>query len=39
MTKENLNLPKTSFSMRANLTKKEPEIIGVKIIIKDLNEN
>ena len=27
MTKENLNLPKTSFSMRANLPKKEPEII------------
>ena len=27
MTKENLNLPKTSFLMRANLPKKEPEII------------
>jgi len=26
MTKENLNLPKTSFSMRANLPQKEPDI-------------
>ncbi len=28
MTKENLNLPKTSFSMRANLPQKEPDIIN-----------
>jgi len=27
MTKENLNLPKTSFSMKANLPQKEPDII------------
>ena len=29
MTKENINLPKTSFSMKANLPKKEPEILKV----------
>jgi len=28
MTKENLNLPKTSFSMRANLPQKEPDILN-----------
>ena len=28
MTKENLNLPKTSFSMRANLPQKEPDIVN-----------
>jgi len=28
MTKENLNLPKTSFSMKANLPQKEPDIIN-----------
>ena len=27
MTKENLNLPKTSFSMKANLPQKEPGMI------------
>ena len=27
MTKENINLPKTSFSMKANLPQKEPDII------------
>jgi isoleucyl-tRNA synthetase len=27
MTKENINLPKTSFSMKANLQNKEPEIL------------
>ena len=27
MSKENINLPKTSFSMKANLPKKEPEIL------------
>ena len=27
MSKENLNLPKTSFSMKANLPQKEPEIV------------
>ena len=27
MSKENINLPKTSFSMRANLPNKEPEIL------------
>ena len=31
MTKENLNLPKTYFSMRANLPKKEPEIIQCEL--------
>ena len=27
MSKENINLPKTAFSMKANLTTKEPEIL------------
>jgi isoleucyl-tRNA synthetase len=27
MSKENLNLPQTAFSMKANLSKKEPEIL------------
>jgi len=27
MSKENINLPQTSFSMRANLPNKEPEIL------------
>ena len=27
MTKENINLPKTAFSMKANLQNKEPEIL------------
>ena len=27
MSKENLNLPKTAFSMKANLQNKEPEIL------------
>ena len=27
MSKENLHLPKTAFSMKANLPKKEPEIL------------
>ena len=27
MSKENINLPKTSFSMKANLPTKEPEIL------------
>ena len=27
MGKENINLPKTAFSMRANLQHKEPEIV------------
>ena len=27
MSKENLNLPKTAFSMKANLPQKEPSII------------
>ena len=27
MSKENLNLPKTAFSMKANLPQKEPRII------------
>jgi isoleucyl-tRNA synthetase len=34
MSKTNINLPKTSFSMKANLTKKEPEILK---IWEDLN--
>ena len=29
MTKENINLPKTSFSMKANLPNKEPEILKI----------
>ena len=29
MSKENLHLPKTSFSMKANLSQKEPEILKV----------
>jgi isoleucyl-tRNA synthetase len=29
MSKENINLPKTSFSMKANLPEKEPEILKV----------
>ena len=29
MSKENINLPKTSFSMKANLPKKEPEILKI----------
>ena len=28
MSKESLQLPKTAFSMKANLPKKEPEIIN-----------
>ena len=27
MSKENLNLPKTAFSMKANLPQKEPSLI------------
>ena len=27
MSKENINLPKTAFSMKANLQNKEPEIL------------
>ncbi len=27
MSKENINLPKTTFSMKANLQNKEPEIL------------
>ena len=27
MSKENINLPKTAFSMKANLPLKEPELI------------
>ena len=27
MSKESINLPKTSFSMKANLPNKEPEIL------------
>ena len=27
MSKENINLPKTSFSMKANLPNKEPDFI------------
>ena len=27
MSKENINLPKTSFSMKANLQVREPEIL------------
>ena len=27
MSKENLHLPKTAFSMKANLSQKEPEIL------------
>ena len=27
MSKENINLPKTSFSMKANLPNREPEIL------------
>jgi len=29
MSKENINLPKTSFSMKANLPSKEPEILKI----------
>ena len=29
MSKENINLPKTSFSMKANLPNKEPEILKI----------
>ena len=29
MTKEDINLPKTSFSMKANLPNKEPEILKI----------
>ena len=29
MNKENINLPKTSFSMKANLPNKEPEILKI----------
>ena len=28
MSKENINLPKTAFSMKANLPKREPDIIN-----------
>ena len=28
MTKESLNLPKTSFSMKADLSQKEPDIVN-----------
>ena len=28
MSKENINLPKTAFSMKANLPNKEPEILN-----------
>ena len=28
MSKENINLPKTAFSMKANLQNKEPEILN-----------
>ena len=29
MSKEDINLPKTSFSMKANLPSKEPEILKI----------
>ena len=29
MSKENINLPKTSFSMKANLPNKEPDILKI----------
>ena len=29
MSKEDINLPKTSFSMKANLPNKEPEILKI----------
>ena len=29
MSKEDINLPKTSFSMKANLPNKEPEILRI----------
>ena len=29
MSKENINLPKTAFSMKANLPNKEPEILKI----------
>ena len=29
MSKENINLPKTSFSMKANLPNREPEILKI----------
>ena len=29
MSKENINIPKTSFSMKANLPNKEPEILKI----------
>ena len=29
MSKENINLPKTSFSMKANLPNKEPQILKI----------
>jgi isoleucyl-tRNA synthetase len=29
MSKEDINLPKTSFSMKANLSNKEPQILKI----------
>ena len=42
MSKENINLPKTAFSMKANLQNKEPEILDYwkKInLYKELRES
>ncbi len=42
MSKENINLPKTTFSMKANLQNKEPEILDYwkKIdLYKELRES
>ena len=42
MSKENINLPKTAFSMKANLPTREPDIINYwkKIeLYKELREN
>ena len=36
MSKEHINLPKTAFSMKANLPNKEPGIIEFLILIKKL---
>ena len=36
MSKENINLPKTEFSMKANLPNKEPGILDLAIKEKEM---
>ena len=36
MSKSQINLPKTAFSMKANLPTREPEILDLEIIEREM---